>query len=141
LNAFIKSCKTAKLCIFKKNISFSFFEWHTAENMAKESFSQTSKSGHFLMVQLGLVLIVIISLLQKGFDPIGLNNHSGNLSKHRKKFIIIVITNLLRSNSFNTCKNNMNDKTNLILNRKSKICSPLLEFHEDYRLLTRISYE
>jgi hypothetical protein len=50
----------------------------------------------------------------------------------------MVITSLTRLDNSNACKNNMKDKTNFLLNRKSKICSPVLQFHEDYRSLTRI---
>jgi hypothetical protein len=69
------------------------------------------------------------------------NDHFRNLSEHRKTFIIMAIMSLIKSCHSNAFKNSMSDSTNFLLSRKSKIYPPELRFHEEYRLLTMMSYE
>jgi hypothetical protein len=49
-----------------------------------------------------------------------LNDHFGNLSEYRKKFIIMAITSLIRLDNSNVCKNNIRDKSNYLLNPKTQ---------------------
>jgi len=88
-----------------------------------------------------LTLIISIFRYKKDFHTIELHHHFGNLQKHSKKFITIVVTSSISLNNYNACKNNMKDKPNHLLNRKSKMCSPTVQHHEDYHSLTRISQE
>jgi hypothetical protein len=88
-----------------------------------------------------LALIISIFLYKKDFHTIELHHHFGNLQEHSKKFITIVVMSSISLNNYNACKNNIKDKPNHLLNRKSKMCSLTVQLHEDYHSLTRISQE
>jgi len=46
-----------------------------------------------------------------------------------------MITSSRSLTNYNACKQNMRDKSNYWLNRKSKMCSPLVQLHEDFHSL------
>ncbi len=54
---------------------------------------------------------------------------------------IIVITSSISLNNYNACERNMRHKSNYFLNRKSEMCSPEVQLHKDFHLLTRTSQE
>jgi len=76
---------------------------------------------------------------KKDFHTMELNDYFSNLSEHCERFIMMVIISWITSDNFNACKNSMRDKSNYLLNRKSKPYSLLLELHEDCHLFTRTS--
>ena len=113
---------------------------------------QASKAGHFLMtrpspiivhvrLESKLALVISIFLFKKDFYAMELKYYFDNLLEYRKRFIIRMITNWIKLDNSNACKKNTRDKTNYSLNWNSTCVPLVLQLHEDYHSLIRISQE
>ncbi len=67
----------------------------------------------------------------------GQNEHLGNSLKHRQKFIVMVITSVMQLSKSFVRDNSLTDKPSFLLSRKSTICSPVPQFHEDYSFINK----